>query len=151
MRPCGQPGCRALVTRGYCPAHARKTSTAVDQMRKRADDRKGEGRQFYSTPEWRAVRAHRLALSPFCSCGCKRLANTVDHVKPRRDYPELALDIDNTRSFFTNCHNRKTAKEDGGFGNSKARRGGLKSLQSGSQSRAPSEIFSSPLPMFQKR
>lgn len=116
LRPCRHPGCRATVRGGgYCAAHPR--TEYVRQMRTRADQAKGPERQFYSTPAWRAVRAQRLALDPYCCCGCGRRANTVDHIKSRRLFPELALELSNTRSYYANCHNRKTATFDGGFGN----------------------------------
>ena len=35
----------------------------------------------------------------------------VDHIKPRRDCPELELDIDNTQSLCERHHNEKTARE----------------------------------------
>lgn len=104
LRPCSMPGCPELVTSGACPAHQRPGP-------------KKSGDPFYSSKPWRALRARRLRLSPFCSCGCQRRADTVDHIKPRRLHPELELDLANTQSFYSRCHNRKTASQDGGFGN----------------------------------
>ncbi|MEK4273119.1 HNH endonuclease signature motif containing protein [Paenibacillus sp. FSL R7-0026] len=34
-------------------------------------------------------------------------ANTVHHIKPLEDYPELALDEDNLESICPTCHNKE--------------------------------------------
>lgn len=106
-----------LVASGYCPKHERTAAGSDYQRRKRADQAKGPERQFYSTREWRRIRAVVLREEPFCACGCGRTSNTVDHVKNRRAYPELALERTNLRGWYDACHNRKTASQDGGFGN----------------------------------
>lgn len=46
-----------------------------------------------------------------------RLATVVDHVIPHRGDMELFWDSDNWQSMHKQCHDKKTASEDGGFGN----------------------------------
>jgi 5-methylcytosine-specific restriction protein A len=70
---------------------------------------------------WRAIRKEQLAKEPYCrTCrrkGIWRLANQVDHIDgdASNDAPT------NYQSLCGPCHSRKTAREDGGFGNRKRR------------------------------
>ena len=43
----------------------------------------------------------------------------VDHIIPHKGDEALFWDEDNLQSLCTPCHNQKTAREDGGFGNTK--------------------------------
>ncbi|WP_423837057.1 HNH endonuclease [Sutterella wadsworthensis] len=45
------------------------------------------------------------------------LATDVDHIKPHRGDPILLFDEKNLQALCHACHSRKTASEDGGFGN----------------------------------
>ncbi|WP_416058417.1 HNH endonuclease signature motif containing protein [Stenotrophomonas maltophilia] len=69
-----------------------------------------------STP-WLRLRAKVLAASPLCvSCqalGRIKPATHVDHVDGDSRNNELA----NLQGLCAQCHNAKTAREDGGFGN----------------------------------
>ena len=116
MRVCAAPGCPSLTKSTYCPAHD------MDRERRRlADMNKGAGRQFYSSPAWRKVRSLILMRDPRCTCEaqCGQRSDTVDHIIPRRDRPDLALDPSNLRGMYSRCHNRHTAQHGGGFGNRK--------------------------------
>ena len=71
---------------------------------------------------WRALRSQVLAMEPLCR-ECKRRGTTrgashVDHVNndPSNN------DLSNLQPLCPPCHSRKTAAEDGGFGNRKAAR-----------------------------
>ena len=104
------PGChRTIVPRGERCAKCKP-------KQHRGTSRNRPGDPFYSSPEWRALRAERLAIDPCCCCDdCIRTGDTVaadcvDHIKPRREYPELELEITNTRSMATRHHNRHTAR-----------------------------------------
>ena len=67
---------------------------------------------------WKTLRAHFLAVNPNCrSCG--KMAVHADHIKPVREHPELRLNLNNLQPLCHSCHSRKTAAEDGGFGNDK--------------------------------
>ncbi|GAB3388167.1 HNH endonuclease signature motif containing protein [Lysobacter fragariae] len=68
---------------------------------------------------WRAIRSSVLSAEPLCricaSKGYTRAANHVDHVNgdPSNNDPT------NLQPLCAPCHSRKTAAEDGGFGNRK--------------------------------
>jgi 5-methylcytosine-specific restriction endonuclease McrA len=61
------------------------------------------------------ARQH-LAEHPFCVCGCDRLAEVVDHIRPHRGDVALAFDADNLQSMTRACHGRKTRLETAGGG-----------------------------------
>jgi 5-methylcytosine-specific restriction enzyme A len=70
---------------------------------------------FYNNQPWRKLRKRKLINDPLCE-QCKQegrttAANTVDHIRPRRWWPDLELEYSNLRSNCTKCHNRKSAKE----------------------------------------
>lgn len=45
-----------------------------------------------------------------------RAASVVDHRRPHRGDMKLFWDRNNWQSMAKECHDRKTAREDGGFG-----------------------------------
>lgn len=63
----------------------------------------------------------KLRQDPLCEdClleGLHTPAKDVDHVIPVRQRPDLRLVLSNLRSLCKPHHSRKTAKENGGFGN----------------------------------
>lgn len=75
---------------------------------------------------WRRYSKQRLARFPFCvECahlGKARRAVVTDHVRPHEDDPMLFKDPDNHQSLCKVHHDRKTAREDGGFGNARRQR-----------------------------
>ena len=63
---------------------------------------------FYATAAWQRLRGAALLRDHYLCCRCKkRPANTVHHIKPRDEYPELALDLDNLESLCARCHNQE--------------------------------------------
>jgi len=62
---------------------------------------------FYWSPPWRALRARFLRAHPTCPCG--EPASHVDHIRPRRQQPELALVWANLQALCASCHNSRTA------------------------------------------
>lgn len=69
------------------------------------------GDPFYSTSEWRALRLQALRRARYCCevCGVsvrKKGASRVDHIKPRRQHPALALVLSNLRVKCAKCDNR---------------------------------------------
>lgn len=65
--------------------------------------------RFYVTAAWKQLRRERLAKDNYLCQRClkrKRIvpATTVHHIKPVKDYPELALVIDNLISLCNTCH-----------------------------------------------
>lgn len=67
---------------------------------------------FLSTYEWRRVRMMALKkYGPVCQC-CGATPATgavmnVDHIKPRRLFPQLALDVDNLQILCHECNHGK--------------------------------------------
>lgn len=98
--------CRRL-SRGPCE-NCRKT-------RHRGTSKNRPGDPFYNTTAWRRLRAYVLSVDPLCRLcsegGRVTPAEVVDHIKPRIDHPELALDFDNLRPCCRSCHNSVTAIE----------------------------------------
>ena len=79
-------------------------------------------RSWYKTARWVKARARWLKEHPFCTDyfgdhnGSLVVANTVDHRIPHKGDEVLFWDEGNWQSMCRTCHNKKTAKEDGGFG-----------------------------------
>lgn len=81
-------------------------------------------RTWYKTRAWRDLRATQLRQHPLCQCplcregaGAITPATVVDHIHPHRGDARLFYDPSNLQSLAKACHDRKTAREDGGFGN----------------------------------
>lgn len=73
---------------------------------------------MYASPEWKRLRRHVLLEQPICDtrlCGAR--AVIVDHRTPHRGSPVLFFDRKNLHGVCKQCHDRKTARYDGGFGN----------------------------------
>jgi len=85
-----------------------------------ADPHNIERAQPYNDPAWKALRAEHLKAHPRCAA-CGERATAVDHVKAWRGDRRLFLARDNLQSLCRSCHSKKTASEDGGFGNPEAR------------------------------
>ena len=69
---------------------------------------------FYRTPQWRALSKQVLREQPWCACGAT--TTQADHIKSVRERPELALERSNVVGMCLPCHSRKTAREDGRWG-----------------------------------
>lgn len=86
-------------------------------------EEKGSAAQRGYGYRWRNVRAAFLREHPLCA-ECMRRgrltpATDVDHIKPHHGDPDLMWDEENLQALCHACHARKTASEDGGFGNGK--------------------------------
>lgn len=71
---------------------------------------------------WKKERKLFLRAFPICVCGgqapgCNGEATVVDHNIPHRGDMQLFWDRANWQPMSKSCHDTKTAKEDGGFGN----------------------------------
>ena len=65
--------------------------------------------RFLSSPEWRRARYDALKKNNGCCelCGRSKMDGiklNVDHIKPRRKYPKLALDINNLQVLCNECN-----------------------------------------------
>ncbi len=68
-----------------------------------------ESKRFYHSGAWRRVRERALQRDHYIcqlrlSPDCTTVATEVHHIKPRKKYPELALDLSNLTSCCWWCH-----------------------------------------------
>lgn len=116
-KPCAAPGCGTLVEgrERYCLAHAHRAKDRQRQQvrqhntRRRSGDGSGSDAFYWSTA-WRRLRERILAQHPLCAIhqekGMVVEATVVDHIIPRRERPDLALEPSNLRALCHDCHNR---------------------------------------------
>lgn len=116
-KPCTYPGCRALAIGKYCDKHAN-----TDKDKKTAHDKRrlSSSKRGYGT-KWRKYRLRFLAEHPMCvHCilhGRVVIATVVDHMVPHRGDMVKFWDTGNHQALCKRCHDVKTAKQDGAFGN----------------------------------
>lgn len=70
------------------------------------------GNEFLQSFEWRKLRMVALKkYGPKCQCCGASVKDgavmNVDHIKPRKHYPELALDVDNLQILCHECNHGK--------------------------------------------
>lgn len=100
---------------GKCAKH-------LQTARRDADSRRGTSAERGYGSKWQTARAYFLRKHPLCMCAdCKAAglivpASVVDHITPHRGDMRLFWDSSNWQSLSKPCHDRKTAREDGGFG-----------------------------------
>jgi 5-methylcytosine-specific restriction enzyme A len=93
--------------------------------RQQVDERRGSAAERGYGSRWRKARATFLSRHQLCECDeCRaqhRLlpASVVDHKTPHRGDQTLFWDTSNWQALSKPCHDRKTASEDGGFGNAR--------------------------------
>lgn len=72
---------------------------------------------FYQSRAWKDIRLQRIRKDGWrCTqCGCRCRGRKfgeprphVDHIRTRREHPELALDINNLRTLCEHHHNQRT-------------------------------------------
>lgn len=105
---CSNPACpNRTQNRGRCDECEKQRHR--DYQKTRTD-----GNEFYRSKPWRVLRAEQLREFPLCAM-CQELGRVVaatvaDHVHPRRERPDLALEKSNLRSLCVSHHNSTTAK-----------------------------------------
>ncbi|WP_245705284.1 HNH endonuclease [Alteribacillus persepolensis] len=67
---------------------------------------------FYKSGAWVRCREQALIRDNYLCQSCLRAgklttANTVHHIKPRREYSELELTLSNLESICPTCHNKE--------------------------------------------
>lgn len=112
-RECSYPGCRAASPGRFCDKHKRTDRQRHDRERGSAASRGYDSR-------WRKAREGFLRKHPTCAhCeleGRVVPATIVDHNEPHRGNRKLFWDRTNWQPLCKMHHDRKTAREDGGFG-----------------------------------
>lgn len=110
LHPCKHPGCRNLTSETYCDLHRPAPR----------DSREPSSKRGYNN-RWRRESRRFLAAHPACA-QCRREgrvtpATEVDHIIPYKGDGKLFWDQGNWQALCKSCHSKKTAREDGGFGN----------------------------------
>ncbi|RFB28226.1 HNH endonuclease [Brevibacillus sp. VP] len=113
-KPCMFPRCPELTEGQYCIKHKKDTGQKYNRERGTSSQRGYDSR-------WRKARKSFLSSNPLC-VHCKEqrkltAATVIDHIIPHKGDMVLFWDENNWQSLCASCHNRKTAREDGGFGN----------------------------------
>ncbi|NBF13078.1 HNH endonuclease [Pseudomonas sp. Fl4BN1] len=88
-----------------------------------ADQQRGTSTQRGYGYRWQQARAGYLRKHPLC-VECEKLgrvepATDLDHITPHRGDNDLFWDRSNWQPLCHPCHSRKTATEDGGWGNAR--------------------------------
>lgn len=113
-RPCNRVGCRNLTTQRFCEEHRQQDQRDRDRYRGSAHERGYDSR-------WRRASKRFLRENPLCvrcdTNGFVRASEVTDHIVPHKGDMELFWDRDNWQALCKRCHDIKTAREDGGFGN----------------------------------
>jgi len=96
---------RAMKTSWLARSSKLTDNEVADALRRTADP-------FIRTLEWKALR--KLAIDRYgavcCKCGkdgTKSSPINFDHIKPRKYFPELALDIENIQPLCARCNKTK--------------------------------------------
>lgn len=107
-RKCGHPGCRRLAWKRRCSKH---------MPRRALDAARPSARERMYTKAWERARAAFLAAHPTCAHheaeGRLAPSSVVDHVVPHRGSMSLFWDETNWQALCADCHNAKTARENG--------------------------------------
>ena len=113
MRECHKIGCHTLTRETYCTKHRSEYIKREAQRQQRYDrhTRNASATEFYKSAAWQKARALSIAahygLCQDClEQGRFKRADMVHHVKPLRDYPELALEQSNLRPLCNRCHGK---------------------------------------------
>jgi 5-methylcytosine-specific restriction protein A len=114
LKPCNKRGCPKLTRERYCEDHKQ-------QMNSYDKYRESSSKRGYDS-KWRKARLAYLQAHPLCvkclEIGIPVSATVVDHIIPHRgDYKLFWNSKNNWQPLCKTCHDRKTAAEDGGFGN----------------------------------
>ncbi len=111
-RPCTHPGCGVLTNSGRCADHPRISTRSTHAK---------EYNKLYKTARWKRERRAHLNKHPLCvycdQKGITKLAVILDHITPHKGDITLFWDRKNRQGLCKQCHDRKTATHDGGFGN----------------------------------
>ena len=109
-------------------APKRRRPTRVRQQK--ADRRQSSTQRGYGS-KWQRYRAAYLSRAENALCricqqnGIVKAASVIDHIVPHRGDWKLFWDSNNHQPLCPRCHNQKTVREDGGFGNRRMERNAM--------------------------
>jgi len=125
LRPCPVNGCPELTTGGKCDVH-RQQSAKVSEARR------GTAQERGYTYKWSLTSQQHLRQYPLCGMkdvcayegwrgecyeqGRTTKATCTDHIIPHKGDRHLFWDPLNRCSLCERCHNLKTSRYEGGFG-----------------------------------
>lgn len=108
-KPKGYAGCKTCLKISKDKAKLRKVLKKRTKQKKAVDTASAE---FLISYEWRKLR-YKALLEYGEKCMCCNAKKSdgvriyVDHIKPRKKYPELALDINNLQILCEECNHGK--------------------------------------------
>ena len=111
-RPCSHAGCSNVTHERFCDKH--KTAERAKDIRP-CSAKRGYGWSWTTRIRPHILRRDPICVNPFNLPNHIVLSECVDHIIPREDGG--TDDDDNLQGICLACHARKTAAEDGGFGN----------------------------------
>lgn len=104
-------GCGLKIAGGEpCPCQVRQAKARKEA----ADAKRPSARERGYGTKWEAARLEFLKVHTTCKCGAP--ATVVDHLTPHKGDFRVFWDRKNWGAKCASCHNRKTARHDGGFG-----------------------------------
>jgi 5-methylcytosine-specific restriction endonuclease McrA len=94
-----------------------KVAIRLEELARERQQKIDEASMFYASPEWRLLREQVLSERGRRCEKCRRAIRydfdlTVDHIKPRSKFPELALDKSNLQVLCRRCNCAKGATYD---------------------------------------
>lgn len=100
--------------KSFKPKYIAKAKNIVKPKQTGKEER-SEERKFYDKAAWKNLRNMYILNNPICVM-CKKegkikQGNVVDHIKPKRFYPELAYTESNFQTLCYECHTKKTMKD----------------------------------------
>lgn len=111
MRECRKIGCHILTRKTYCKKHREEKQRREAARQREYDTHKRDSTAdaFYKSSAWQKARALSIAshygLCQDCLAeGRFKRADMVHHIRPLREYPELALVQSNLRPLCNKCH-----------------------------------------------
>ena len=116
-KSCNKTGCPELIEAGkrYCDKHKKQRHANYNRY-----ERDKQTAKLYDN-RWRKASKQFLTVNPLCvkckETGKIKRATVTDHVVPHKGDPILFWNESNWQALCKRCHDRKTVKSDGGFGN----------------------------------
>lgn len=91
-----------------------EVNTRLGELARERQRQIDETNSFYASPEWRLVRERTIQEQGRVCQHCHRRISkdydvTVDHIKPRSKFPELALETSNLQVLCRKCNSAKGA------------------------------------------